>query len=124
MDDARLSLVAHAIGALVEGDELSLDDVGTVGLQTASGGVLACSDEHLTRGHAQVHAALLVHQRRLDPDRVRAIARQAQESDSACVDFQQFVVREAPPIAGVVRRWRIACVSKMARVAVSVCGWS
>jgi len=41
VDDARLSLVAHAIDTLVEGDELSLDHVGTVGLQTASGGVLA-----------------------------------------------------------------------------------
>lgn len=124
MDDARLSLLAHATGALVEGDELSPVRVGTVGLQTAYGGVLACSDEHLTRGHKQVHAALLVRQRRLEPARVRAIARQVQESDGACVDFQQFVVREAPPIAGVVRRWRIACVSKMARVAVLVCGWS
>lgn len=88
MNDARLSFVAHAIGALVEGDELSPVHVGTVGLQTASGGALACSDEHLTRGHTQVHAALLVRQRRLDPDRVRAIARQIQEGDGARVDFQ------------------------------------
>lgn len=103
VDDARLPFVAHAIGALVEGDELSLDHVGTVGLQAASCGVLACSDEYLTRGHPQVDAAVCVRQQRLDPDLVRAIARQIQEGDGARVGFQQFVVRKAPPIAGVVQ---------------------
>ena len=103
MDDARLLFVAHAVSVPVEGDELPLDHVRPIRLQAAAGGVLACPDEYPTRGHPQVDAAVCVRQRRLDPDLVRAIARQVQEGDGARVGFQQFVVPKAPPVAGVVQ---------------------
>lgn len=103
MDDARLPFVANAVGAPVEDDELPLDHVGPIRLQATAGGVLACPDEYLTRGHPQVDAAVCVRQRRLDSDPVRTIARQVREGDGARVGFQQFVVRKAPPVAGVVQ---------------------